>query len=1351
MIYNLSNGKNARINYVNRFLIITIFVLSTLLVIQSFMTSASTPGNIDSCQTLDTSGAYTLTRNINSTATCFNVTANNIVVDCGGFNITGMNSGFAFNTSNATRQAYTNLTIQNCTISNYTTSIYMVGGAGTATPVRGGNGGNVTVINSNLSGNIVTNGGDVGACATIGSCSGGNGGNITLIGSNASMLNSTGGSNAVFGNSNAKGGAIAITSSNVGGIYSRGGYAVVGPSGNAGNVTAIKSVINGDIYSDGGAQGKQGIDPGARGNGNLKSSSARDIVNYGSRLLLLISSGGSTTMGGANVYLTNSNVTSINNSGTDAPILPSNAGTIVLINSNVTEITSKGGDNSQSSWGQCLTAGNGGTITSTNSTVARINARGGNKFGCATNLDSGDAAGTGGNVHLINATLNISNMVFNLVGGQGGGASPINGTAGLLILNYTNLFVDNNASYGTVIKLKITNSSAGMIDWSANNFTSTNLKNISLDIRISNNFVYLNSTRQSMLNITANVSLFNSPGAGRLNLRINRDGIQCNETTVPPCSNYTLLNASTVIFNVASWTNYTIDGVSRIMPEFTGLTPVNYANLSQNWLFVNVTLLYIINQTNVTFFLYNSSEVNVTNFSTIVNTINWTNLKDGNYSYNVSICDFSAVCNSTVTIVVTLDTALPNGTLLSPVNGTASNNTIQNFTLNATDNLGIKNVTLNIVNASNIAQIINQTTTNIVSGTVNTVVGTVVTLIDGMYKWFYDVFDWAGNKFATNNRTITIDRVNTIVVNVTFSINTTDSIDPDKNLTFNVSVDDLLSGVNTVILQVNNGTTWTNYTMGLIDSTRKIYSANITLVHNQENYTYNVLANDTAGNVNQTINQTLESKWDCTWEVAPLGLGSVGGFFREKELGNISLINTGDAHYPTDNCSIVFARNYTGGPWQKTTGLNLSDIYTSILEENFPNSVKGLKYYDNGTEITKIRVNASENRTLTVNGMFPSYTSVLTEHIFFPIYASINDSIGNDQNVTITSIMVVTPGAYLQTAIEAPTSNQIVYLTPGTLNLSAYVKDVVATADNVNNTAYNVSFNWTLPDVLRGKVISGNLTNNYTNFTDTTKYYNNLTVEFTSANLVDLTQGVLTLNVYAYGYENSTQSLQLISHFNSTTVLSDSVNISLQCYNISDSVAVTSCGSFDPDNPASTTTVTTSSASSGGGGGGGAIESRADYTFIRGKTSEIAILFKNRNPNQTMTNLKFSVSGNIAKYMEVQPSNLASLGPGQETAIKLIVTSPTYIKLGRQEIILVISGQYPGTGYNENKKIVLQVVEISEDDANKLVEKMKDLILQLNGVNLTSSYLNRLLIYSKMQMLKGLILMAVADLSSWQN
>src|SRR3989338_6099250 len=56
-----------------------------------------------------------------------------------------------------------------------------------------------------------------------------------------------------------------------------------------------------------------------------------------------------------------------------------------------------------------------------------------------------------------------------------------------------------------------------------------------------------------------------------------------------------------------------------------------------------------------------------------------------------------------------------------------------------------------------------------------------------------------------------------------------------------------------------------------------------------------------------------------------------------------------------------------------------------------------------------------------------------------------------------------------------------------------------------------------------------------------------------------------------------------------------------------------------------------------------------------------------------------------------------------------------------------ISGQYPGTGYNENKKIVLQVVEISEDDANKLVEKMKDLILQLNAVNLTSYYLNGLL------------------------
>jgi len=45
-----------------------------------------------------------------------------------------------------------------------------------------------------------------------------------------------------------------------------------------------------------------------------------------------------------------------------------------------------------------------------------------------------------------------------------------------------------------------------------------------------------------------------------------------------------------------------------------------------------------INEKNITFILFNSSSIlNVTAYTTAQRTINWTNISDGTYRYNVSI------------------------------------------------------------------------------------------------------------------------------------------------------------------------------------------------------------------------------------------------------------------------------------------------------------------------------------------------------------------------------------------------------------------------------------------------------------------------------------------------------------------------------------------------------------------------------------------------------------------------------------------------------------------------------------------------------------------------------------------
>ena len=57
-----------------------------------FLCAAPRAMDIDSCQNLSAVGTtYTLTVPVTSTPTCFNVTAENVTLDCNGFTITGSN------------------------------------------------------------------------------------------------------------------------------------------------------------------------------------------------------------------------------------------------------------------------------------------------------------------------------------------------------------------------------------------------------------------------------------------------------------------------------------------------------------------------------------------------------------------------------------------------------------------------------------------------------------------------------------------------------------------------------------------------------------------------------------------------------------------------------------------------------------------------------------------------------------------------------------------------------------------------------------------------------------------------------------------------------------------------------------------------------------------------------------------------------------------------------------------------------------------------------------------------------------------------------------------------------------
>ncbi|MBD3253418.1 hypothetical protein GF386_06805, partial [Candidatus Pacearchaeota archaeon] len=194
--------------------------------------------------------------------------------------------------------------------------------------------------------------------------------------------------------------------------------------------------------------------------------------------------------------------------------------------------------------------------------------------------------------------------------------------------------------------------------------------------------------------------------------------------------------------------------------NYTIGTESSGVNKNQNWIFINVS----VNETNfanITYYLYNdTSEVNKTTYYTLIESINFTNLNDSLYYYNVSVVDFANQRNSTETRTIRLDTVNPNATLISPENDTYTNITGQNMTVNASDSVGLDNASLFVYNET--GDLINETFSEI-SGT-EAVLGIVYEfLYDGIFHWFYRIFDIAGNVFTTGNNTITIDTTGPVV------------------------------------------------------------------------------------------------------------------------------------------------------------------------------------------------------------------------------------------------------------------------------------------------------------------------------------------------------------------------------------------------------------------------------------------------------------------------------------------------------------------------------------------------------------------------------------------------------------
>jgi hypothetical protein len=208
---------------------------------------------------------------------------------------------------------------------------------------------------------------------------------------------------------------------------------------------------------------------------------------------------------------------------------------------------------------------------------------------------------------------------------------------------------DNSPTTGRNLTFQYSNQ-YGTINWSLNNFTTYGQLTFPGNITISQDFVSVTEsllTLNPTFNTTTLITLNNLPTNYTKPQIFHNGNTICDDTTTPPCHNFTSLNAGTVIFNVSSWSNYSIGESAPIVTLST--PPQNYYNDSSSP--VNVTFqcnatdylalqnisLYITNQSNSSFALNQTA-----NIGGISNSTSWTlPLTNGNYTWNCQAYDTS--------------------------------------------------------------------------------------------------------------------------------------------------------------------------------------------------------------------------------------------------------------------------------------------------------------------------------------------------------------------------------------------------------------------------------------------------------------------------------------------------------------------------------------------------------------------------------------------------------------------------------------------------------------------------------------------------------------------------------------
>ena len=232
-----------------------------------------------------------------------------------------------------------------------------------------------------------------------------------------------------------------------------------------------------------------------------------------------------------------------------------------------------------------------------------------------------------------------------------------------------------------------------------------------------------------------NLSWFNISG---LIMNLSQKYFSFNATGAMPGNYNITITTTNATGSFSSNIGVTINDTTA--PSITFNTPVNSANLSQNYIIINITATdeYSTVDTIILRF-YNSTNylLNTTSSTGSSRYINITNLSEGVYYYNVTVNDSKNNTNNSATRSLRLDTTAPVVTLISPMDeDTWDSSNIVSFKFNVSD--------VSIVNCSLIVDgTTKETDTSIDVGSTQTITHDLAN--KDHYHWKINCTDYAGH------------------------------------------------------------------------------------------------------------------------------------------------------------------------------------------------------------------------------------------------------------------------------------------------------------------------------------------------------------------------------------------------------------------------------------------------------------------------------------------------------------------------------------------------------------------------------------------------------------------------------